>query len=524
MSFFLGMVSGAASAVDKQLQNDMKRTQDRIDGMGQYRVTRRRAELEQKEKDKKELRDVLQTLAAYTDGDEDKAIQLYNSAGKTLSGGKDLAAELLANRKAGKDVGAAIEFAEAGAEPGNFTDFISRNITPVSTLPVMEDEMEASGLYKLFKPDVGKQLMQQVDEEAPLPKAPELTTKEARAAQAKIDRSGFIAAEEAAETAKKREREAGTYEMSVGRFETAQAQAAQSMDIAKSAEARAEKLAKEGADQQVIANARADAAAAREQSRLDLAVASAERDAEAFVTSQELQGITIEQRQLELKKAKEAPQFSTYEAMLVASDQKIATLESIPEAQKTSQQKRDLADATAIRNKALAGIKSVADAESTTTYTPSFSKQSVDSIINSEIKRQLEPVGLIKDIEGQITYKISGNEVQYFDRMNRALDNVELRVGGLDDTQMNNTIAAQRNSLAADATSYINKKLATEGFQAKTAEDITVGTGQDQVTLTGEEALLHRISNSEYKAGDIIQYKDENGVTQNILWTGSNIL
>ena len=510
MSFFLGMVSGAASAVDKQLQNDMKRTQDRIDGMGQYRVTRRRAEQEKKEKDKKELRDVLQSLAAYTDGDEDRAIQLYNSAGKTIAGGKDLAAELLANRKAGKDVGAAIEFAEAGAEPGNFTDFISRNITPVSTLPLMDEEMEASGLYKLFKPDVGKAVMQQVEEEAPLPKAPELTTKEARAAQAKIDRSRFIAAEEAAETAKKREREAGTYEMSVGRFETAQAQAAQSMEIAKSAEARAERLAQEGADQQVIANARADAAAAREQSRLDLAVAAAERDAQAFITSQELQGVTIEQRQLELKKAKEAPQFSTYEAMLVASDQKIATLESIPEAQKTSQQKRDLADATAIRNKALAGIKSVADAESTTTYTPSFSKQSVDSIINSEIKRQLEPVGLIKDIEGQITYKIGGNEVQYFDRMNRALDNVELRVGGLDDTQMNNTVAAQRDSLAADAASYINKKLSTRGFKPQQAQN--------------EEELLDRVEAGEYKPGDIIQYKDENGVTQNILWTGSTLL
>ncbi len=510
MSFFLGMVSGAASAVDKQLQNDMKRTQDRIDGMGQYRVTRRRAEQEKKEKDKKELRDVLQSLAAFTDNDEDKAIQLYNSAGKTLAGGKDLAAELLANRKAGKDVGAAIEFAEAGAEPGNFTDFISRNITPVSTLPLMDEEMEASGLYKLFKPDVGKAVMQQVEEEAPLPKAPELTTKEARAAQAKIDRSGFIAAEEAAETAAERERAAGRYGMETEKFTTAQAQAEQSMRLADEKQALAVRLADENASQQEIANARADAAAAREQSRLDLAVAAAERDAQAFITSQELQGITIEQRQLELKKAKEAPQFSTYEAMLVASDQKISKLESIPADQRTSTQTRELTEATAIRNKALAGIKSVADAESTTTYTPSFSKQSVDSIINSEIKRQLEPVGLIKDIEGQITYKIGGNEVQYFDRMNRALDNVELRVGGLDDTQMNNTIAAQRDSLAADATSYINKKLSTRGFKPQQAQN--------------EEELLDRVEAGEYKPGDIIQYKDENGVTQNILWTGSTLL
>jgi hypothetical protein len=510
MSFFAGFTTGLAKSIDEQLQKDMKRTQDRIDGMGQYRVTRRRAEMEKKEKDKEELREVLQSLAAFTEGDEDKAIQLYNSAGKTIAGGKDLAAELLANRKAGKDVTAAIEFAEAGAEPGNFTDFISRNITPVSTLPLMDEEMEASGLYKFFKPDVGKAVMQQVEEEAPLPKAPELTTKEARAAQATIDRSGFIAAEAAAETAKERERAAGRYTMEEGRFATAQAQAEQAMRIADSAEARAERLAKEGADQQVIDNARADAAAAREEQRLALAVAAAERDAAAFVTSQELQGVTIEQRRLELKKAKEAPKFSTYEAMLVSADQKIAAIETTPVDQRTNNQLRELETQKRIRQKAIDGINAVAEAESTTTYKPSFSKQSVDSIINNEIKRQLQPVGLVKDIEGQLEYKISGNEVQYFDRMNRALDNVELRVSNIEDEQMANAIQAQRNSLADDAAAYIKKKLGTEGFQAKQAEN--------------EEDLLNKIEAGEYKAGDIIQYVDENGVTQNILWTGSTIL
>lgn len=508
MSFFLGLVSGAASAVDKQLQNDMKRTQDRIDGMGQYRVTRRRAALEQKEKDRKELREVLDQLAAYTGGDEDKAIQLYNSAGKTIAGGNDLITELRANQKAGKDVGAAIEFAEAGAEPGNFTDFISRNITPVSTLPVMEDEMQASGLYKLFKPDVGKQLMQQVEEEAPLPEAPKPTTKEARAAQAKIDRSRFIEAEKAAETAKERLRAEGTYEMSVGRFKTAQAQAEQSMELAVRAADRLDKLDKENASQQEIENARADLAAAREQERLDLAVAAAERDAQAFITSQELQGVTIEQRQLELKKAKEAPQFSTYEAMLVASDQKIATLESIPEAQKTSQQKRDLADATAIRNKALAGIKSVADAESTTTYTPSFSKQSVDSIINSEIKRQLEPVGLVKDIEGKLEYNLEGNELQYIDRMTRALNNVELRVAGIDDVQMNSTIEASRKTLSEDIAKYKKGLL-------------------DDSSVTKNQITRDQLKDKEFQktlnAGDVLQYKKGDTIITTV-WTGSRYI
>ena len=41
--------------VDDNLKKDMQRTQDRIDGMAQYRITRRRAELERKDKEKHKL-------------------------------------------------------------------------------------------------------------------------------------------------------------------------------------------------------------------------------------------------------------------------------------------------------------------------------------------------------------------------------------------------------------------------------------------------------------------------------------
>ena len=508
MGFLSGFVTGAATSIDNQLKKDMERTQDRMDGMEQYRVTRRRAKLEEQESEAKELRDVLKNLSAFTDGDEGKAIQLFKRAGQTVSGGNKLYEELLTNQQANKDISAALTFVPDDAEGQNFVDYISRNITPVTPLPVADDEMRASGLFRLFKPKLGSQLQKRVDDAAPLDKY--TPTGVASTAMATVDRSGFIASEEAEEAAKQRERAEGTYKMSVTSFKTAQQQANQSMTLADKAAARLEKLDEQNASQQEIENARADLAAAREKQRLDLSIAAAERDATAFVTSQELQGVTLEQRQLELKKAKEAPQYSTYEAMLVSADQRVATLESIPLAQRTPTQQRDLADATAIRNKALSGIKSVADAESTKTYTPTFSKQSVDSIINSEIKRQLEPVGLVKDIEGEITYKIEGNEVQYFDRMSRALENVELRVGSLDDEQMNKTLEAQRNSISADTATYINKKLSTEGFIPSQAAN--------------QEDLLDKIEAGEYRAGDIIQYTDENNVLQSVLWTGNRLL
>lgn len=508
MSFFTGFATGLASSIDDALKRDMKRTQDRIDGMGQYRVTRRRAEIERKQKDEDELREVLLSLAAFTDGDEDKAIQLYNSAGKTLAGGRDLASELRANQKAGKDVTAAITFAEAAAEPGNFTDFISRNVTPIKTLPLMEDEMEASGLYKMFKPDVGKQLMQQVEEEAPLPKAPELTTKEARDAAAKIDRTGFLEAEKAAEDIKQRERTEKEFGLKISGMELAQQRTQQTMDLAEKAEQRAARLESENADQRDIDNALKFASERRAEANLALAQEAAYRDAKAFITSQELAGLTIEDRQLELEKKRNAPQFSTYEAMLVASEQKIAALEAIPDTQKTADDKLDLQTQQSIRDTALAGINKVAQAESTPTYTATFSKQSIDSVINAEIKRQLTPVGLYDSINDKVKTIQSGNKMEYLTRMERVFDAIESRYAGVTDATLENTLQAQRNLLKEETADYKMSLINDEKVEKK------------QVT---RDQLKDTEFMNSLKPGAVLQYKSGD-VTITTIWTGSRYI
>ena len=38
MSFFEGLITGAATSIDTQLKKDMERTQERAEGMAQYRV------------------------------------------------------------------------------------------------------------------------------------------------------------------------------------------------------------------------------------------------------------------------------------------------------------------------------------------------------------------------------------------------------------------------------------------------------------------------------------------------------
>jgi len=291
-------------------------------------------------------------------------------------------------------------------------------------------------------------------------------------------------------------------------FVTAQKKAEQAMRIADSAEARAERLAKEGADQQVIDNARADAAAAREEQRLALAVASAEREATAFVTSQELAGLTIEDRQLELDKKKNAPQFSTYEAMLVASEQKIAALEAIPDTQKTADDKLDLQTQRSIRDTALAGIGKVAQAESTPTYTATFSKQSIDSVINAEIKRQLTPVGLYDSINDKVKTIQAGNKLEYLARMERVFNAVESRYANVTDATLENTLKAQRDVLKEETADY---KMSLINDDKVTKTQVT----RDQ--LKDKEFM------SSLEPGAVLQYKSGD-VTVTTIWTGSRYI
>jgi len=508
MGFLSGFITGAAESVDKQLQKDIERSQERAEGMAQYRITRRRAALEEQEKEKEELRETLGNLASLVDGDIDKAAQLYISGGQNIQGAKALYQELKKNADAGIDVNAAITFAESRAQPGQMTDYISEFITPVKKMPVFEGEMKASGLYgAIFKPDLGKQVMREVEEAAPLPKAPTVTTD---IVGAKIDRTGFLAAKEFAETTKERERAVKRFEMDVSTFKTAEKKAAQSMELARKADERAEKLQAANASQLEIENARADAAAAREQARLDIATEKAEREAKAAVSETELRGLTIEQRRAEIDKLKNEPQYATFERMLVHADEQLAKLTILPE---DKQDKRKIAELTAQRNYAIKGIQEVSNAEDTNTAIATFSKQSVDSIINSEIKRQLQPVGLVKDIEGQLEYVLEGNEVKFFDRMSRALDNVEVRVAGINDAQMNNTIKAQRDSLKQDAAAYKKRMLDTEGF--KESEKFKEAT-KDQLTNPQFAGSL--------KAGDIVQYKNAQGAIITVIWTGSRYI
>ena len=222
MSFFTGLVTGLAKSVDEQLKKDMQRTQDRIDGMAQYRVTRRRADLERQDKEKDELRDSIKRLASLVDGDTTKAIQMYKAVGNNIADANAFYKVAdKSKRTLGEDfdISKAVEFASIKLPSNvNKTDFLNNfidgSVKQVKPLPA-EDADVSGGLYSaLFKPKIGEQIMKQTDAIAPLPKEKKVDT--SFITPAKINYNEFLEYKDYQK--KNRPKAAGSYEGEIVRL------------------------------------------------------------------------------------------------------------------------------------------------------------------------------------------------------------------------------------------------------------------------------------------------------------------
>jgi hypothetical protein len=170
-----------------------------------------------------------------------------------------------------------------------------------------------------------------------------------------------------------------------------------------------------------------------------------------------------------------------------------------------------VADYERMRDDAIAGAKAYNEATSTPDAPASqFSNESRQAILNGEIKRVLEPKGLMTDIQGQIDYKIKGNEVEYFGSMKQALANVTKQTSSLDDQRMNDLIQTQKDTLNTQMKDYKDKAV-NEGTNRMTTKDQAV-----DVNFT-----------KTLKPGDVVTYTKstpEGDRTVSRIWTGSGYI
>jgi len=139
--------------------------------MEQYRVTRRRTELEREATDNKKVKEAIQNLSQFVDGDMWKATQLYTTGGSTLSGANKLYDVLDKNRAA---LGADFKIDEvvsglSATRPDGISeaDYIANFVEGAKVIK-SQGEMKGSGLLAAFGGDFGKTVDKRVEAQAPI--------------------------------------------------------------------------------------------------------------------------------------------------------------------------------------------------------------------------------------------------------------------------------------------------------------------------------------------------------------------
>jgi hypothetical protein len=198
MGFASGFVTGLAKSVDDQLKNDMLRTQKRMDGMEQYRVTRKRADIERKQKEGNELAETLQKLASFTDGNIDYAEQVYLAVGANTADANAYYDVLKKNQEVTKNFKLSdhVKFGEmVRSKDVKAKDVAANYIDGIKE--TKSENVKGYGLMSLFdRSKSGEQIDKKVNEQVPTTESAFGLVKRNANQLAKIDHSGMIAYKE----------------------------------------------------------------------------------------------------------------------------------------------------------------------------------------------------------------------------------------------------------------------------------------------------------------------------------------
>jgi len=529
MAFFTGFATGLATSIDKKLQEDMKKTEDRIYEMQQRGIVRARTKQEKKEKEAEELSNVLNQLAAFTGGDEEKAIQLYEKSGKTIDGATAFIKTLRANEEAGKDVNALIKYVDAG-DPRDFTTFTEQNTTRVTQEDV--GEVKGAGIYgALFNPDFGGRVKEgitaEIDFDKPVKPEDKLPSR-----MAEIDYSGFLSAEEAEFKKKERQLIFDRFKLDEKKFDLLSQDTKDKLKLAQDAQALSEKIAKSEMDERTKQSARDDAKLLIQQAELAIAKNEAGLRATQITQQMGLTDIKIETAEFELEKLQKAPEFATHEAMLVAADNELAALEMKDPAGLTQEEKDRMQQLETLRDTALTGIKEAAEAANTSDYKPSVSNQSIDSIVNNELKRAMGKVGLYDSLTESIAQLQDGNAVAHLTAQHRGLKNSASR-NTSGDAAFTATIQSNRADLNADIQDYAGRQY-QKLMQARAGEqDISGFAVTEEAEITAYIQQFRQANPDASPSAALNKFAEENNLVKGhiiqagdkfLMWTGQQFI
>ena len=508
MSFWTGFTEGLAGSLDRGLQKAITKRDDELSRAKKFWMEREAQKKdryeEEKEKQDKEAIAGYKALLVGMKGDASRAKAAFDALSERGGGVVGVTEYLKKVRGRADDLGSydmTLDFQDY--KPGD-TPYTG-GVEGVRMAEYKGSRFDASALGlganpldRLFGTDAENtdvaRLQRQMDKQFDATNRPDdAAAPVSTASFGRIDRSRLGAAEQYKDARKDREMKLDRFEMDKSAFEQNQSKIKQAMQLAREAEDRL-KLDQDNAIlQQEYKNAVDTADRFKRYEQLD-------REAEMFILDKEAKELGIEVAQLKLKKDKEPPQFTDFEKMAVHYTQLLSKRGL------TDEQKNDYAEG--LRRAIEGATKWNAQTAKSDGQTKFFSNESRQSILNGEIKRQLEPFGMVDDLGQVIAEEIDGtNQPKYFDSMRRALDNVTQQVAGLNDPSMNALINTQRSSLRAKMNEY---KKAAPDEQQKTARNRT-----ESLSATFKETL---------KPGDVVTYETDNGGTATRIWTGDRYI
>lgn len=533
MSFWTGFTEGLAGSLDRGLQKAISKRDDELSRAKKFWMERQMQERDEyeaeKEKQDKEAVAGYKALLFGMKGDATRAKAAFDALSERGGGVVGVTEYLKKVRGRADDLGSydmTLDFQDfkpgaapytGGVEGVRMPDYKGRRFD-ASTLG-----LGANPLDRLFGTDAENtdvaRLQRQMDKQFDATSRPDDAPAPVQAASfGRIDRSRLGAAEKYRQEQEVRDLNIEAKKLGIDKVELdmnatkvgiARTKQATKLD-AEAAELARDKFASAEAQQEIL-NKRAEAEALRRQTELIMR-------AEKHVVDMEAAGLSIEQQKREAAKAKQHPEFASFERAIIFAKTQLARSDLTDTERKdfeklsTDMTAAALAYNTEVENRGGTGIE--------------FAKQSLDSIIENARKFELEKVPQ-KDIGGKVEYAIDGNEAAYYGGMDRALNTAAKR------------LTPEGKSMPAEAKRYIDSLRADNiqkayGFASGKAAEYNTAVANNKSTdkinyvpwnkVSGLQNAqeLTKYAKENIKAGAVVPLKEDGSLYG--IWTGTKFV
>ena len=146
------------------------------------------------------------------------------------------------------------------------------------------------------------------------------------------------------------------------------------------------------------------------------------------------------------------------------------------------------------------------------TVTPSFDVNTIEPVVNSVQRRKMSKLKIQVDFKTGLEKRMSGDEGRYGVALLQTVNELQGTYGNLNDALMTDKIAYKRQEAMEELRQYALNQSNSYAKNPQTQTSVKVASSATEFSAN--------IEKGEYKAGDVVQYTDDNGQLQIFVYTG----